>query len=245
MQRLNRMILMAIGLAVHAPSLNAQVVRARPPATSENYIEKVVRLRNETAALAFDPDKLFEKRMGQSKVVTIAYSGDDFGWPVYSIAISRNGCIGRDSKGIPCRWQRIARMVRAPAPPDFSRPRQRGSHLMQRMLRSDEPASASIDGMGLEWMEADLDTCPGANVHFEQAGRISWIPNEVFAPSPDNLPPIILHADTVKVTFSAASRLAIYQGYIAEGSPAEWAVKLAEILESCWRPSQADPPWRR
>ena len=56
---------------------------------------------------------------------------------------------------------------------------------------------------------------------------------------------MVLHADTVKVEFPDFLRRATYHGYIAEGTPAEWATKLAAVLEPCWKPAPADArPWK-
>ncbi|HLL59687.1 MAG TPA: hypothetical protein VK391_07350, partial [Allosphingosinicella sp.] len=98
----------------------------------------MVRLRDEVDAFAFDPKKLFGAREFGRNTVTIAYRGDEFGWPVFSMAV-RRGCLAEEKMGPHCGTRRIARMVRAPAPPNLERPRQRSWYLMQDMLRSNGP----------------------------------------------------------------------------------------------------------
>lgn len=243
MQRFGATFGMVVGLTIHATA-HAEASFAQPPGSNDAYIEKVVRLRTEAAAIAFDPKKLFDDRAGGSDIVTIAYTGDDFAWPVFSIAIGR-GCLHTEKKGPHCASRRVARMVRAPAPPNLLRPRQRGSHLMQRVLRSDGPVRAALDGAGLEWVEADLNSCPGATERWTDGNAIKWVPPEVFTSGRDELRGIVMHADNVEVAFHHFARQSRYSGYVAEGSPAQWAVDLAEALERCWLPLTAVAPWQR
>lgn len=174
MQRIKIAVALVIGSALQAPTVQAQVV-AKPSAI-DDYIEKVVALRTEAAALGFDPNKLFEKGRGEREIVTVAYMGDDFGWPVFSLAVIK-GCFGWKA-GQGCGWKGAVRTVRAPAPPDLRRPRERGSNLMKHVLRSSGSMRDKLDQAGLEWLEADLDKCPGAAAQFEKAGDLSgYLPN--------------------------------------------------------------------
>jgi hypothetical protein len=243
MRRFGAIVALSAGVAVHATA-HAQDRPARAAGTIDSYIERVVRLREEVAALAFDPNKLFDGRAGGTDVVTVAYAGDDFGWPVFSMAIRRS-CLEREKMGPHCTWRRVARMVRSPAPPDLRRPRQRGSLLMARMLRSDGPTRLGLDRAGLEWVEADLDSCPGAIPKFQEGRSATWVPADVFASGRPPMHAPVMHADNVKVVFADSSRRSTYNGYVAPGSPAQWAVELAATLDRCWRPLTAVPPWQR
>jgi hypothetical protein len=144
-----------------------------------------------------------------------------------------------------CASQRIARMVRAPAAEGMSRARQRGSALVLQLEESDLPLPAALDAAGLEWREADLATCPAADSLLKRVGAINWVPRHVYDPDPNTLQGIVLHADKIEVSFNAFAQRTTYRGYVADGSPAAWAVDFAAALESCWTGTDAPPPWRR
>ena len=243
MRRLGAIVALSAGLAVPATA-QAPARPGRAVGTIDAYIDRVVRLRTEVAALAFDPKKLFGGTVPGPDQVTIAYAGDDFGWPVFSMAV-RRGCLDGEKMGPHCAARRVARMVRSPAPPDLTRPRQRGSLLMDRMLKGDGPLPLRLDRAGLEWVEADLNSCPGATRKFEDGRSIMWVPAEVFASGSPPLRGIPLHADNVEVVFTGYSRRSTYNGYVAPGSAAQWAVELAAALDGCWRPLTAVAPWHR
>lgn len=229
-------------VAVSVFMLQPIVATAQP--TPQPPAETWAQIRNQVAAIAFDPRRFFAGSRGQFDKLTVTYTGDDRGWPVYSIAV-REGCFSTPVRGQRC-FARLARMVRAPAPPGTLRPRQRGSFLIQRLAeRGAISISAALDGAGLEWMESDLDQCPAADAVLRSAGQIEWVARQTYAPRPGELPNIVLHADNVEVTFHSFARRATYSGYVAEGSPASWAVRFAEALEPCWRPATAPAPWRR
>lgn len=201
--------------------------------------------------VAFDPKTYFPSQyITDRSIVRIAYTGDDYGWPVYSIAIAE-GCL--DGETIPrdsCASRLRARMVRAPAIPDATRPRLLGARLVARVKdtgaeTSDEVRQALSD-MNLEWVEADLRTCPGALATLARSAGAVWVPDAITDPTPDDdMLGIVLHADIVRVDFQQYARLTTYSGWIAERSPAAWAVEMASTLEPCWRPSSDQPPWLR
>ncbi|HEX8533960.1 MAG TPA: hypothetical protein VF662_07310 [Allosphingosinicella sp.] len=235
-------------IAMAALATASQAQSGRPaPSRIDDFIERVSRLRGQVEELAFQPGKLFEFQRGREDIITVAYTGDDMGWPIYSIAI-REVCRPRPG-GRGCVPGRAARMVRAPAPPELTRPRQRGFSLMQQMLRSGaetpEQVAAAVDKAGLEWLEGDLDACEAAAEVIRQADRIEWVVPEIHSPDPSKLQAPVLHSDMVEVTFVTFARKSSYHGYVAERSPGEWAGRLAAALEPCWRPAAAPPPWRR
>ena len=200
---------------------------------------------------AFDPTTYFPSPYIRDRsIVRIAYTGDDYGWPVYSIAIAE-GCI--DGETIPrddCASRLRARMVRAPADPDSERLRVLGARLVARIegtgASSPEEVRRALGEMNLEWVEADLRTCPGAITALARSAEADWVPDAITNPRPeDDMMGLVLHADIVRVEFSQYARLTSYSGWIAEGSPAAWAVGFASTLEPCWEPASEPPPWLR
>jgi hypothetical protein len=216
----------------------------------------VEEVRDVVMELAFDPTKYFPSPYVKDfSMVRIIYTGDDYGWPVYAVAIAK-GCdqsslippSQRISRQRECASQLRARMVRAPAPPNMSRPRQRGSHLVSRLVEqgatSAEGIRNSLTTAGLEWVEADLRTCPGAMTALARSAEADWVPEAVATPKPgDELSGLVLHADIVQVDIQQYARLSTYRGWIADRSPGAWAVSLISTLEPCWRPAGAAPPW--
>lgn len=186
--------------------------------------------------------------VGDPSIIRIAYTGDDYAWPVYSIAISE-GCFEGETSSRECGSRLTARMVRSPAPPDMTRTRQRGSHLVrglvERRATSRSSIRSNLRALGIEWLEADLRACPGVSSLLARSARLLWVPEEVSNPGPRDEIRLVLHADIVQVVFEQYARRATYDGYMSEGSPAAWAVELAEALEPCWRPARVTPPWGR
>lgn len=200
---------------------------------------------------AFDATSYFPSRYIKDRsVVRIAYTGDDYGWPVYSIAIAE-GCL--DGETVPrdnCASRLRARMVRAPHIPDAARPRLLGARLVARVSETGagtlSEVRQALGEMNLEWVEADLRTCPGALATLARSAEADWVPDAVANPRPDDdLSGLVLHADIVRVDFKQYARLTTYNGWIAERSPAAWAVEMAATLEPCWEPAPEPPPWLR
>lgn len=209
--------------------------------------EALGRVRETVRALAFDPTKFFrDEDVGDPSIIRIVYTGDDFAWPIYSIAISE-GCLEGETPSPECGSRLTARMVRSPAPPDMTRPRQRGSHLVRRLVErraiSRPSIRSNLRALGVEWLEADLRACPGVSSLLARSAQLSWVPEEVSSPGLRDEITLVLHADTVQVVFDQYARRATYEGYISEGSPAAWAVELAQAIEPCWRPARIRPPW--
>lgn len=181
-------------------------------------------------------------------MIRIVYTGDDWAWPVYSIAIAE-GCLEAETFSPACTSRLTARMVRSPAPEDMQRPRERGLNLVKQLVdrraTSRSAIRASLGTLGAEWMEADLRACPGIGDVLERAAELDWVPRDIRNPGPEEEIEIVIHADSVKVDFVRYNRRSTYDGYIANGSPAEWAVELEKVLEPCWKPAQIMAPWMR
>jgi hypothetical protein len=121
-------------------------------------------LKQRVTDVAFDPDSFFGTQGQYFRIATIRYRGDDWRFPVYAIAIS-NGCILGREPG--CDARRIARMVRGTEAVPPERPRWRGSALIGRLGKLgslDGPGLAKALDANVDWLEADLDSCPGARV---------------------------------------------------------------------------------
>jgi hypothetical protein len=217
----------------------------------QNEESPTYKVRDLVHELAFDPTKFFPSPYTEDRsVVRIVYSGDDYGWPVYAIALAE-GCVDDEDPRLgECSLRLRARMVRAPAPPELVRPRHRGTYLVgglvNRGATSREQVRASLTELGVEWGEADLRTCPGALAALSRSTGAVWVPERIANPTPeDGVLNLVLHADTVQVESQQYRRVSVYEGWIEEGSPAAWAVDLASTLEPCWRPAELPAPWFR
>lgn len=218
-------------------------------ASQAGAIDRLIQTRERIRSLAFDPKTFFANQSNQPPAVTISYSGDDLSWPVYAIAVEV-GCIQDEPARRGCSGP-TARIVRASAAEEGARIRQRGSRLALRVYErgafTDERIKAELEREGIEWLQADLKSCPTAAIVMARAAAIQWTPRSIVDQAlgkPGDLS-LMLHADTVQITFSRYLQTATYNGYIANASPAAWAVEFAESLEPCWRPATAKAPWRR
>lgn len=212
-------------------------------AVAEEKRNVMFETRDMVTALAFDPAKFFTDDR-RDNLVQITYRGDDYDWPVYAIAI-RDQCLKERVKD--CHLGRRARMVRAPAIENMERPRWRGTALIGKVAEQKpsgpEAVADILETVGMEWVEADLMTCPNAMRVLAEGNDLEWIKPDILAPSPDAMFVSVLHADTVVVEFPHYLRKVRYDGYMAKGSPAAWANRLAHTLEPCWQPAQATAPW--
>jgi hypothetical protein len=200
--------------------------------------------RERTRALAFDPARFFPERF--EPAMSVRYLGDDYGYPVYAIAV-RKGCTDADQGEArrTCGERLIARMVRSPYEGEPPRPRARGQQLFdniaQSQPQSDQALLRLLDSAGLEWLEADIHECPAAMAHLATGRDLKFSPAIKQTGQPGA---IVLHAD--KVSFEVGDYLmrSRYEGWLKPGSPGAWANDLAVSLETCWRPSTALVPWR-
>lgn len=216
---------------------------AREPAMEHETLTAMAR------QLAFDPARFFPDAYVRP-LIAIRYTGDDYGYPVYSIAVQR-GCresdVGEARKT--CGENFVARMVRAPDFPPVdgepARPRWRGAavfkHLHDRDPATEADVRAGLDSYGLEWLEADITQCPAALAQ-AQAGRgISFFADPVLPAFGEQS--IVLHADKIEVVVGGYLTRSRYYGFAKPGSPGDWAVRFAASLETCWKPATATAPW--
>lgn len=199
--------------------------------------------RERTRVLAFDPARFFPER--SLPAMSVRYLGDDYAYPVYTIAI-RKGCTGDDHGEArrTCGERLIARMVRSSFQGIPPRARARGQLLFAAIARaqpqSDEALLRLLDNAELEWLEADVRQCSAAMAHLA-TGRDLRFSSIIDQTDPSE---IVLHAD--KVTFEIKDYLmqSRYEGWLKLGSPGAWANDFAASLETCWKPSKAIVPWR-
>lgn len=200
--------------------------------------------REPVRALAFDPDRFFPDQ--PEPAMSIRYLADDYGFPVYAIAV-RRGCADEDQGEArrTCGERLIARMVRSPSVDNSTRLRARGQRLFgtiaQMRPQNDDDLVGFLEKMGLEWLEADVRKCPAALAHLATGRDLKFSPS---LDQTNELAEIVLHAD--KVTFEIGDYLtrSRYVGWLKPDSPARWAHEFAASLETCWKPSSAPVPWR-
>ena len=199
-------IAVALTLAVVAPS-NAQDA-------SPTYD-----FRDRTRALAFDPSRFFSG--GTEPVMSIRYKGDDFGYPVYAIAVQK-GCTDADLGELhrTCGGRLIARMIRSPYEGEPARPRARGQRLLnviaQAKPQSDDALRQLLDITAIEWLEADIRKCPTAMTHLATGRDLQF--SSFFDQSGD-LEDIVLHADTVSFEISDYLMRSRYEGWLSRAAP--------------------------
>ncbi len=208
--------------------------------------EAVTSLIRETA---FDTTLFFRSHHWDRSNIGVLYTGDDYGWPVYAFAIAP-GCMNENEPVAICHLGMSARMLRV-VYSDDQRPRNAAARLVRQMADAgaDTPEKLrdAMDNVELQWLEANLLTCPGALEQLKRAEEVAWVPAEVLVPPDINgqVPPLVLHADKVTVTFRKKLWNATFSGWTGDSSPAKWAVEMAQTLEPCWQSSSSPVPWRR
>ena len=193
--------------------------------------------------VAFDTDRYFQ---GNKASISIVYTGDDYNWPVYGIGIVR-GCAHPDVLPLAqCREAWRARMVRVPQT-GMESPRLAAARFVRRLAdagaNTREAMDEAVMGAGLQWLEADIKTCPGAEDHIAKATQLDWVPHEAIEEPSRDMPRLVLHADKLTVTFQKHLWNARFHGWIGDGSPAVWGKDMADLLEPCWRPATVRTPW--
>lgn len=200
--------------------------------------------RERTRALAFDPARFFSER--SEPAMSVRYLGDDYGYPVYAIAV-RKGCTDADQGEArrTCGERLVARMIRSPFKGKAPRPRARGQRLFttigQSRPQSDDALLRLLDNTGLEWLEADIRECPTAMAHLATGRDLQFSSAIDQTGQPAE---IVLHADKVSFEIGDYLMRSRYEGWLKPGSPGAWANDFAASLETCWKPSTAPVPWR-
>jgi hypothetical protein len=197
----------------------------------------------------FDPHQLFDGTRFLGITVYIEASGDDFDWPVQSVAfrIQRNPRCGEAL--CPNSWS--ARMNRAEPPPDSNtgdenfRPRWRGRHLVSAFnhLKSQEPEPSADELLGqlpIEYLQASSADCPPVWEHLQTLAEQNWIEESDLHTIGNTVwesPYITLHADRYNIEIASnRSSSAAYDMVPRHGNIAGWAHELMTAVESCWQP---------
>jgi hypothetical protein len=232
-----------------ALSLLATAAIPTSPALAEGSAMSVEEQHSATRQLAFDPARFFTDSTIEP-LIAIRYTGDDYGYPVYSIAV-RRGCTTEDHGEArkTCFNRLTARMVRAPGiGPKEGEGRGRriaGAKVFARLYdlapQDEVQLRAGIDGLGLDWLEADVSACPAALAHLKTAESMSFFAHPA-VPEDDSLA-IVLHADKIDFTYGEYLTRSRYFGYNKAGSPGAWANEFAASLADCWKPASATAPW--
>lgn len=221
-------------------------VLAAIPAQAES--RRGFNLHQAVLAEAFDPERFFGGGYAEP-VLTVRYLGDDYDYPVYALALYK-GCHDADAEGDrSCRERLQVRMVRAPYEGEPERPRWRGTKLLgdlrTRGVSSQRELLAALDNGAVEWLEADLATCPAALSHARNTANLRWFGAPLVEEPSDSIA-IVLHADTVDVRFRPNYFTDVrFKGIVDDDFPSGWAEGFAKSLENCWTPSAAIRPWRR
>lgn len=201
----------------------------------------------QTRQLAFDPIRFFPDRHQMNLFLSIRYTGDDSGYPVYSIGV-RKGCTPEDigEARRTCGNRLTARMVRLSLDGERASPRMRGrkliSVLSQISIADDAGLKRALDAYGLEWLEADVTNCAPAMEHLRIASELRFFPTSPLPNEGEQLA-IYLHADKVELLYGDYLERVRYFGMLKKDNPGGWADGFATSLETCWSPATALTPW--
>ena len=200
--------------------------------------------RERTRELAFDPARFFPRP--SSLALSVRFMGDDYGFPVYALAVHR-GCLvtDRNEERQGCSGRLRARMVRPPYKGEPPRARARGQRLFARIARakpqSDDALRLLLDNGGLEWLEADIRKCPTALAHLATGGSLKF---SLLLDDISRLQEPGLHSDYMTVEVGSYLERSQYKGWPKPGTPGGWVNEFAASLEACWKPTTALAPWR-
>lgn len=203
--------------------------------------------RERTRQLAFDPARFFPDRYVDDLFMSIRYTGDDYGYPVYSIGI-RKGCTTQDTGEArkSCANRLTARMVRSPFDGEPGRARWRGQKLFGALngktITDDAGLGRALTEYGVQWLEADVNACAPAIAHLRTASELKFFTTSPL-PVDGDLGSIVLHADKIELLFGEYLERVRYYGMLDTGNPGSWADGFAKSLETCWRPATVMAPW--
>lgn len=192
--------------------------------------------------LAFDPDRNFWAEAGP--FLTIVHRGDDWDVPIYSLSIAQ------------IEKKFVARMVRAPKGAEDDRPRASGYRLYTAIdnaeAKSDAALKAFFDTGAVEWLETDIETCPGSAEKIKAVHAAQWsaYPDMAWERTfgdPENDTPIVMHADTVRVQYRSYLQQIEYSGWFSGGEDhvSTAVLNLEKTLNDCWKPATSKAPWHR
>jgi hypothetical protein len=197
---------------------------------------------------AFDPSRNFSGDLRPNSsdelvLTAVASNRDDYA-PAYSLAIAYR-CLPSGKGGEwQCRF--VARMLRVGPPGDDQF--DRSFALLEHVTgaRSTREMNTRLDGAGLEWLEADVESCKGGIYAMDSVRVADWQPDIHPALQPaSETERIILHPAMIRVRMSGFVTTSHYEGWVLAAGVPEAVDKLVSTLEPCWKPSTSSPPWRR
>lgn len=218
-------------------------------------IELVEIARRSLWSELFDPSQLgIEPEIGKV-VVRAQYSGDDYDWPVWALAIEWDtdiGCNTEDRPRQPDEWRAIVH--RSAVPPNLAqergqvRPRARGIYAVRQfaLLLSQHPETDPEDlvaGAVVERFTANNEMCGSLVDRIHEIPSRSFLGDELHvqvAPRSDEDAILFsIHADRLNVELNSRWGITRVEDMVPrDGNIARWAVDLVEHLETCW--SSAD-----
>lgn len=241
-------LLSAVGLGVALMAFGVSAHAQQEPTLDDRQIAT-----REISKIAFTPEAFFPGDESGPRGLRVVYRGDDYGWPVWALAV-RFGCEGSREPGCHRHWR--ARAVLAPPPPNanpmaqlFLRPRSRGSSIVAKAVRlrasdPDRPWPSIVGELGLAWLETDHAACPRGTTALARVRDVKWISPWTVPPALNEEeerkpPPIYLHPDRLQIRLGSLSTTAVAD----EIGAAVWARELFATLQTCFTPSTAERPW--
>jgi hypothetical protein len=188
-------------------------------------------------AEAFQPDDYPAELAGSELILNVAARAKDDILPAYSFAVFYS-CTNIGSNQ--CRRDYLARLLRIP-PDEY-----RNSLALAGRLQGasgDAAARKIMDEAGLDWLQADLRACPDALDALEAVRTSTWGPKPHYGlVEPDG---ILVHPAIVRIEMAGMDETTSYKGWVLADGPPAAVRQLLAILDPCWKPAPAPPPWRR
>jgi hypothetical protein len=196
---------------------------------------------------AFDANRSFNGDLRSSSddemVLAVSASARDDYAPAYSLAIAYR-CLPNGPAG---EWQcsYSARMLRTgPTVSDgFEK-----SLLLYAQAQESKNASEMkrhLDDGALEWLEADVASCPNGIFAMDSIRVANWRPDTHYALLDVGDREVILHPAAIRVTMHGVYTTTTYEGWLLAGGVPAAVQKLVETLEPCWKPATSPRPWNR
>ncbi|HEV2745934.1 MAG TPA: hypothetical protein VGW34_01380 [Allosphingosinicella sp.] len=241
--RVSIFLLAIAGLLPAPPETSASSVPRRKDAPELESLSARVR------EIAFNPNTFFKQETLLEPLISITYTGDDWGWPVYAIAL-HEGCVRPEPVGPRCWYRRTARMMRVHGLASHERPRTAGRLLIDRIdakaPRTDEEIKTVLDGSELDWLQADLNACPRAAALISKTKNMDWVGSEIHSPVRGGPITYAVHADDTMIHLrSSIQQVSMFSGLPRGNNPAAWAKKFYQALQPCLKPASAPWPWRQ
>lgn len=214
------------------------VAQGQKPSLSATYTAA-----GRLTATVFDPDRIFAGEFAANSMeevtLTVAASARDDAFPAYSLAAAYT-CKPEGADTIQCGY--TVRMLRVnrlgeDLEPTFKLAREAAT------ARSEADLSDILDDAKLEWVQAELFDCKGGLEAYDAIRLADWRPGLHHGMNEN--PDMILHPAQIRVMMMGDGGKSTYQGWVFNpGVPAAVA-RFLDVMEPCWKPAKAPPPWHR